>query len=160
MALTFVAGIGLSVQVICNAGLRKYVGNPVWAAALSFVVGLIVVTGYLVVSRAGMPNLSNTAAMPKWFWIGGALGAFYVLTAILVGPKLGSALMLSVVVSAQLITTLFLDHFGVGGMYQTPATPLRIVGVVVVILGVILVATQTSPPKTPQLENPPVTTTS
>ncbi|WP_458429062.1 DMT family transporter, partial [Pseudomonas aeruginosa] len=46
------------------------------------------------------------------------LGAFYVATSVVVGPRLGAAALLSLSVLGQLLTSLAVDHFGWLGFPQ------------------------------------------
>lgn len=73
-------------------------------------------------------------------WIGGCLGTIYVWSTIFATPKIGAALALALTIAGQMIAALFLDHFSVLGLTKYPATPERIAGVVLVVLGVSLVA--------------------
>ena len=75
-------------------------------------------------------------------WIGGCLGSLYVWSTIFATPKIGAGAALGLTVAGQMVVGLFLDHFGLIGLAKQAATPLRIVGTVLVILGVSMVATQ------------------
>ena len=73
-------------------------------------------------------------------WIGGCLGTLYVWSTIFATPKIGAALALALTIAGQMIAALFLDHYGAIGLTQYSASPERITGVVLVVLGVSLVA--------------------
>ena len=73
-------------------------------------------------------------------WVGGCLGTFYVWSTIFATPKIGAALALALTIAGQMIAALFLDHYGALGLTKYAASPTRIAGVVLVVLGVSLVA--------------------
>jgi transporter family-2 protein len=79
---------------------------------------------------------------PKSSWLklvtGGLLGAIYVVTAILVTPRLGAAALVAVTVTGQLVAALVMDHFGWLGLPLQPLSSARIVGAVLLMAGVLL----------------------
>jgi uncharacterized membrane protein YdcZ (DUF606 family) len=56
--------------------------------------------------------LACSAAAPWWAWIGGALGAYYVVVVIIFAQKLGAGTLVAIFVCAQLITSVVLDLTG------------------------------------------------
>jgi transporter family-2 protein len=67
------------------------------------------------------------------------LGAFYLLTTILVPPRIGVAAFFSLVVLGQLCASLIFDHFGLLGLPIHPVNPWRVLGVALLIAGVALI---------------------
>jgi bacterial/archaeal transporter family-2 protein len=67
-------------------------------------------------------------------------GTIYVWSTIFATPKIGAALTLALTIAGQMIAALFLDNYGAIGLNKIPASPERIAGVVLVVLGVSLVA--------------------
>jgi bacterial/archaeal transporter family-2 protein len=63
-----------------------------------------------------------------------------VWSTIFATPRIGAALAIALTITGQMIAALFLDHYGAIGLEKYPASPTRIAGVVLVILGVSLVA--------------------
>jgi uncharacterized membrane protein YdcZ (DUF606 family) len=57
-------------------------------------------------------NCIHTTAAPWWAWIGGALGAYYVVIVIIFAQKLGAGTLVAIFVCAQLITSIVLDLTG------------------------------------------------
>jgi transporter family-2 protein len=132
-------GVGLVVQVGMNSTLRALLGSPVVAALISFVVGSVALALFALVTRAPVPAREQLAAVPGWAWLGGALGAFYVASSVIVGPRLGAATLLALVVLGQLGTSLLVDHFGWLGFAQHPITAVRLAGAALLFAGVLLV---------------------
>jgi bacterial/archaeal transporter family-2 protein len=71
---------------------------------------------------------------------GGCLGTLYVWSTIFATPQIGAALTLALTIAGQMIAAVFIDHYGAIGLTKYPASPERVTGVVLVILGVSLVA--------------------
>jgi len=138
-SLALAAGVVLIVQVGVNSTLRRSLGTPVAAALMSFVVGTLALVVFLWLSRAPWPGRAQLAAAPLWAWCGGLLGAFYVVATIVVGPRLGAAALLALVVLGQLLTSLLVDHFGWLGFAQHSLTPLRLLGAALLFGGVLLI---------------------
>src|SRR5919108_3997232 len=76
---------------------------------------------------------------PWWVWIGGILGAFYVLGSIVTAPKLGAATLVALILAGQAIASLLVDHYGWVGFEGHPITLVRVAGVVLLAGGVALV---------------------
>ncbi len=132
-----VAGMFVASQSLINAHLAKFVGGGLWAAFYSFLVGTIILLVLnLAVSRSF--KLPPFADIPSYAWLGGALGAFFVFTMIMLVTKLGVAAMISVVVAGQLVSALLLDHYGILASEPSPITWTRMLGVTFLIIGALL----------------------
>src|SRR5579859_5560600 len=138
-ALAFAAGLVLTIQVGVNSTLRNSVGSPALAALTSFVVGLLGLALFLLATRASLPSRTALAAAPAWAWVGGLLGAFYVATTIVVGPRLGAAALLALSVLGQLLASLVVDHYGWIGFPQHSITIARLAGAAMLFGGVLLI---------------------
>lgn len=137
--LTVVAGVAVTLQVGVNNALRQSINSPVFAALFSFAVGTLGLLVYVLATRAHWPSMQSMAKVPVWAWSGGVLGACYVVTAIIVAPKLGAASLISLIVATQLCTSLFLDHFGLIGFAQQGINIWRVAGALLLIAGVTLI---------------------
>ena len=131
------AGVMLPIQFGINAQLAHWVGGSVRAALVSFVVGALSLLIAVLFTSRGWPE--RAADAPWWVWIGGALGAFYVLGSIVSAPKLGAATLVALILAGQALASLLVDHFGWVGFEENPITPLRILGVLLLAAGVVLV---------------------
>src|ERR687897_2123424 len=85
------AGAMLPVQFGINAQLASWVGSPPPAAPLSFVVGAGVLLVATLIFARGLPAPDRLGGAPWWVWVGGVLGALYVLGSVVTAPKLGAA---------------------------------------------------------------------
>jgi len=131
-------GAGLTIQVGMNATVRFAIGSPVLAAIVNFVVGLGALLLVAVASGARWAP-GSTAAVPAWAWFGGLLGAAYVASTTVLGPRLGAAALLALTLAGQMVAALLVDHYGVIGFPQSPVTPTRLLGAALLVVGVVLI---------------------
>ena len=131
------AGAMLPIQFGINAQLATWVGGSVRAALVSFVVGALGLLVAVLIAARGWPERAGDA--PWWVWIGGLLGAFYVLGSIVTAPKLGAVTLVALILAGQALASLAVDHFGWVGFEEQPITLLRVVGMLVLAGGVVLV---------------------
>jgi bacterial/archaeal transporter family-2 protein len=82
----------------------------------------------------------QTARVPWWAWLGGALGAIALLSQPLAAPKLGAGIYIGLFVTASTVLSVLFDHFGWMGFDEHPAGIGRIVGCVLMIVGISLVS--------------------
>jgi bacterial/archaeal transporter family-2 protein len=133
-------GAILPVQVAINTVLRRYVGEPMQVTFISYLAGTLASLAICFLARYSVPTAAALAQTSWWMWIGGCLGTLYVWSTIFATPRIGAALAIALTIAGQMIAALFLDHYGAIGLERYPASPTRVAGVVLVILGVSLVA--------------------
>jgi transporter family-2 protein len=139
--LTFAAGVSLAVQQVLNSNLRGQIGSPWWAGVTSYVVGTLVMLA-VAVPLDGVRGLRSMIDRVEGLtWMGGALGAMFIATAIFMVPRLGATTTLGFVIVGQLVAAATIDHFGLLGITQTPLTPTRVAGVALLIGGMVLIRT-------------------
>jgi transporter family-2 protein len=132
-----VAGSFLPLQAGVNAKLAHFVGGPVRASMVSFIVG---VAALFLVVLLFYRNTGNRAGdAPWWAWLGGVLGAFYVTSTVVVPVRIGAAAFFGILVAAQLVTSVLIDQFGWVGFPQREVSPLRALGVALLVAGALLV---------------------
>jgi bacterial/archaeal transporter family-2 protein len=137
-ALMVVAGAMAATQTPTNAMLAGAVRSPVNAALVSFAVGtaVLLVAAALVRVR---PDGAAVRALPWYAWLGGAYGAFFVAAAAYSAPRLGVAVTVTLLVAGQMVAAALLDQAGAFGLPQRDLTPVRLLGLALVVAGVVLV---------------------
>lgn len=133
-------GAVLPIQVAINTLLRRYVGEAMQVTFISYVAGALASLVICVLAQYPIPATAVLSQTSWWMWVGGCLGTFYVWSTIFATPKIGAALALALTIAGQMIAALFLDHYGAIGLTKYTASPTRIAGAVLVVLGVSLVA--------------------
>jgi bacterial/archaeal transporter family-2 protein len=138
LLIALFGGVVLPVQVGLNTIVAKATGNPIWASTASFFVGTVGLIGYLLLSRQAWPTTAVIATIPAYAWGAGLLGAFYVTISILVAPKIGAALLVSLAIAGQMLAALILDHYGAFGFPQHSINWGRVAGALMLTGGVVL----------------------
>jgi transporter family-2 protein len=133
------AGAMLPFQFGINAQLSHWVGSPIRAAFVSFLVGTIALLIISAFVRKPLPSLARLGDVPWWVWIGGLLGAFYVAGSIVTAPKLGAVTLAVAIVFGQTLASVLVDQFGWVGFEEHHASSGRLAGVLLVASGVVLV---------------------
>jgi transporter family-2 protein len=139
--LMVAAGILMSLQGPVNSRLRVAAESPVLSAAISFLTGglillLIAGSGGLGGFGAGIRGLSGA---PWWAYLGGALGIMFVLGIILAIPAVGTVAVICAAILGQMVGSVLVDSFGWFGVPRIAPTPLRLLGLIIVFVGVLLV---------------------
>jgi transporter family-2 protein len=137
LLLAAAAGAVLPVQAGVNTQLARFVGGPVRASFVSFLVGTIALL--VVAILKPLPSGSKLGSAPWWVWVGGLLGAFYVVGVIASAPRLGAVALIAAVVAGQSVCSVLADQFGWVGFREHAATPGRLAGLALVFAGVALV---------------------
>lgn len=138
LLLAVTAGVAVALQAVINARLGQFAGNSVLAATISFAVGLVGIALALL-TQSRLVSSQTLASAPWWAWVGGLLGAFYVLLSIMLVPRIGVAALMCSAVLGQMLFSLTADHFGLLGMQTRAASSARIIGAVLVMAGVFLI---------------------
>ena len=133
------AGAILPFQFGVNAELASWLGSSVRATLVSFAIGTAALLAATLAFARGSPGAERIGDAPWWVWVGGLLGASYVLGSIVTAPKLGAATLVAAILAGQAIASLLVDHFGWVGFEADPVTPGRLAGIALVATGVALV---------------------
>src|SRR4030095_9610964 len=138
--LTLLTGALLPIQAILNTRLGRQTGGPLMASLLSFSVGLICLLALnLMTNPSAVVNLKPGIVTPWYIWLGGFLGAIFVGYITWVNQQQGVALTFALVVSGQIFCSLVIDHFGLFGSAISTMSPQKVLGAVLIIIGIILI---------------------
>jgi transporter family-2 protein len=132
------AGCLVGMQAPINSRLGKTVGS-LQAATFSFLVGTTLLLLIAAFVRGGLGSLSQVRQVPWWALVGGLLGAVYVSVALVAVRTLGASGLTAVVITGQLAISVAIDRFGLFGITKEHITASRIVGLVLLVVGVALV---------------------
>jgi len=139
LLLAILAGAGLPVQLGLNNQLRLMTGSSTTAAFISFLVGTLTLLVYVLLLRQPLPTGMQISTAPWWIWLGGVAGVFYIVIAIVAAPKIGPAVLFSLVVAGQMLNSLIIDQFGLFGFQVHHLSPARVLGVALLVGGVVLI---------------------
>lgn len=138
--IAFASGLVLPIQIAFNNRLTAYSGNAVISSLWSFGSGTIVLLVFAISSYRELGrSLHQIGQAPPHAWLGGVVGCFYVVSTLLVAPRIGLALSLGLVILGQLSMSLLIDNFGWFGMEVKLFTWLKGVGILLVLSGILLI---------------------
>src|SRR5215211_7756372 len=127
----------IALQAPINARLGKSTGRCA-APTLSCAVGTVRLGAIVALSgKAG--GIGEVAHIQWYYLLGGALGAAYVFSALVLVSEIGAGAVAAATVTGQLTTSVILDRIGFLGLDQQPLTLSRIAGVGLLLAGTYLI---------------------
>lgn len=141
MLVALAVGGLIPIQTAANSRLRVSVGNkPVISALVSFSMALLVAVVATTALRGNpLPQFAEGASAPWWVWLGGVMGVCFVLGNIVLFPRLGAVQTVVLPILGQVIMGLVIDRFGLFGAPVMEVSWLRVLGAVVVLVGIVVV---------------------
>ena len=133
-------GLLVPFQTAANSRLRMVVGPAYVSTLVSFSVSTLALL--LVSLLAGIPILPTSqmlAEAPGWSWFVGIVAVVTITIAIHLFKEIGQLQAIVIPMFSQLIFSLLIDHFGWFGANVIPLGSKRIIGSVLLIVGVTLV---------------------
>lgn len=137
--IALAAGSSSPVQAGASAQLNKDLASPVWAALSVYASGLAGVLLVQLILREAWPG-SKIADAHWWAWLGGLLSIGLTMTGLTLAHKMGSGVYTGLTLTASLLASIMLDHFGWMGFEQHPVSWIRGLGAALMISGIWLVA--------------------
>ncbi len=140
--LVALGGAGLTIQMAWNARLRTSTGSPVLTTLISICVSFLSLALLWAIGASNRGSIPAFNSLPKWAWFGGVFAAYYLVASLIAIPKLGAAAVFSLVIGGQMVAALILDSTGAFGVAQISLSASRILGTVLLLIGVILIQRQ------------------
>ena len=131
------AGGIVAMQPAMNAQLGRETG-ALPAALASFLIGAAVLT-VLVIATGQLDGLGSTFDVRWYYLLGGVFGALWITTSLIAVSSLGAGGVVAATITGQLTGSVILDRLGILGLEQVPITPLRVLGVVLLVTGTYLI---------------------
>lgn len=136
------AGLGLPMQTSINTRLKKRLGTPFRVSFISFLVATIFLIVLLPITGQDIViPLREISKEPFWIWCGGICGVIFLTGNILLFQKVGGVQTVILPVMGQILMGLLVDNFGWFYSNKSPLTFIRLVGAVLVVVGVAIVST-------------------
>lgn len=140
ISIAIISGATLAMQPGINNLVAMKLGNPFLASLLSFVTGSILLLGVTLALRVRLPELETICLLPWWSWIAsGVIGATAVTSALMVAPRLGASVWISLFIFGQIVLSMLLDHYGWFGFEVHPLNNGRAIGAFLLVIGVTLI---------------------
>lgn len=137
-ALALLVGGLIPVQAATNAAMSRALGHVALAALMLFIVGLAFVVSWVIASKTALPPLSALRQAPPYAFLGGIIVACYVLAITYLAPRLGVSNAICLVVTGQIVAAVIIDHFGLFGASLQALSGQRVLGLLLMVLGVFL----------------------
>ena len=131
----FIFGCFTASQSAINGHLGQITGSPVSAALVSFTIGVSALIVLNIILR-WRPRIERPdgEANPWWMWVGGVLGALFVLGNAALVPQIGTGLTVVATLLGSMLGSLLIDHMR-GARVQLR----QVVGIAVILIGVVLI---------------------
>ncbi|MCI8967386.1 MAG: DMT family transporter [Lachnospiraceae bacterium] len=134
--IALVSGALMSVQGVFNTKVTE--SSSMWAANafVQFTAFLVCMLAWLFADRTSFRDV--IAVEPKYFLLGGVMGAFITLTVIRSMDALGPAKAVMLIVISQLIIAYLIELFGLFGVDRQPFSWRKVIGALIAIGGFVL----------------------
>jgi len=84
------------------------------------------------------PGLQELMSVPWYLWLGGIVGVYAISMSIYAAPKLGFLVLSGLIIFGQMVMSMLVDHLGLLGNEKMPINWQRLLGGVVIFIGVLL----------------------
>lgn len=132
--LALLIGSIISIMISFNGMLERNIGGT-YALVVIHIVGLICISMIMIIKREKVKVYKN---VPIYLFSGGAIGVALTLVNMATIRGIGVALTTALAVFGQLVFSSFIDHYGLFGMTKYKFNPKKIVGFVIVTIGLIV----------------------
>ena len=85
-------GMLLPIQAASNAGVSRFFGDVSYAVLLSFVIGIVLVSVYILVAKPSLNSDISQLSIPKYLVFGGLISVVYTIAITYLSPRLGLAI--------------------------------------------------------------------
>jgi transporter family-2 protein len=135
-----VGGALQSCGAAMNAQLFHWLGNKWLANAISFALILAFFACVFAMFPNPLPTSESLSKMPWWAPLGGLVGPVQVYAGLRLVQKVGAGPFVGLTVTAALVMSLLLDHYGWFRLPVHAINQWRILGALLMVGGVALIA--------------------
>jgi transporter family-2 protein len=134
VVLAVSAGAAVAFQTVFNSLGMRSLGLGAMIGASALVTSLL---GFLAAAFLARPEVSGRAI--SYAVASGFVGAFVLAAIVLAARQAGLAQALSLLIASQLLAGLLVDRMGLFGPAAQDFGPLKVLGVLLVVVGGVLV---------------------
>lgn len=137
-----VSGMLMAVQTAINGYLGKVLSSPIHASFISFTIGIICLILINLILKTKIMNLKNAIKQGIsywWIWIGGVLGALYILCSSWLVPVIGTGQVVVLALFGQLLFSALIEHLGLFESVRNKITRSKVIGLSIMFVGVIFI---------------------
>ena len=133
------AGVLQAAGAVMNAQLRCYLVNAWLASFVSFVLIAFFFASMFAILPRPLPTVQDLSDMPWWTPLGGLAGAFAVFAGLTLIDKVGAGTVNGLIITANILASIAIDHFGLLNTPVHTASIWRILGGALMATGITLV---------------------
>ena len=136
--LGVLVGVCTAIQTSVNGYMGGIAGSSMHAGEINLAVGaVLLLVAALVTSPRQLARRPERG--PWWMWLGGLVGATFVISGATLAPLLGTATTVIAFNAGTITAGQALEARGAFGARKNSLTPTRLAGLVVIFLGVLAV---------------------
>jgi bacterial/archaeal transporter family-2 protein len=139
--VTLFLGVVLTVHLAMNGMVGSAINNPRVGNALFWCIGAL--TAVIVGWTGWRPGaLSGLGQVNPLLLTAGAMGACLVFAIARAIPEVGAGPFFVLLLTGQVLSAMFLSHFGLLGSPRQPVTGIQALGGLLMLVGVFLTTTR------------------
>lgn len=140
MITAFFLGSLVPWQTAANGNLKEQMRSPLLASFINCTVGSIILTVIMFASGQSFYRpWEQLSAFPWYLWTSGPLGAVILVVAVVLLSRLGLIGTALSTMTGMIVSSLLFDHFGCFQIEVHKLDVLRLIGLILMILGVMIV---------------------
>ena len=135
--IAILSGALMSIQGVFNTEVTKE--TSIWVS-VSFVQFTALITSLALWFISDRENSFKKLleVQPKYYLLGGIIGALITYTVIKAVDKLGPAKAVMIIVVSQLLTAYFIELLGIFGTERVSFSFRKIIGIILAIVGIVI----------------------
>jgi len=137
IVIGLIGGVAVGLQSPLAGSMAQRIGGT--ASSLVMHLSGAVFSAVLLFLRGG-ERIREWKTLPWYMLTAGIFGVILYQTISITLPRLGSTMMIVLIIIGQLVLGAIVDHFGLIGVAQRPIDLPRMLGVIALILGGYLVS--------------------
>lgn len=140
LLISFSVGILVVIQGGINARLGILLNNTLLATSAALVMSASFTLIAVLMTVRELPSTAQLQSIPTYMWFtGGALSFMAVTLFYYIIPRIGISTAVVFGLSGQIIFAAIAGHYGWFGMPVEPMTIKKVMGMIVMTIGVILI---------------------
>jgi len=137
-----VAGMLMAATIAINGHLGSVLQSPIQASFVSFTLGIICLLLINLMTATRYRNINLAIKQGRsywWIWIGGIIGALYILGSSWLVPIIGTGQVVVLALFGQLLFSALVENYGWFESEPNRITRPKILGLLVMFIGVLVV---------------------
>lgn len=134
-SFSLITGGIVAVMILSNAVMMNAVGN-IQSVLLNHLIGLCVIVLLMVITKTKWHSIKG---IPFFYILGGVTGILTVAFTNIAFVGLGATIVLMLSTVGRITTSSVIDHFGLMGRKKYPVRPVKFIGLILMLLGLVFI---------------------